>query len=510
MDLWDFEPSALHLGTNRDSSTFINSQVSGHREAADDRPVEPHLAQSPTIRVRDSVESKKEIGASQGGRLRGRVVDCDGRPLDRVSIRLASLPAMYHSESDLDGAFELDVRTKKQLLVRVEKSGFAPIEVPFVLQADQGESEPLLIRLSRGAAIRGRVVYPDPLDESIRIWVERDDNSLHGLRGPWSSTDQDPSLAGFDFANLAGGTYRVCVTSPGKALCVSEPITLGSHDDMSDVELRLDPESILLGLVQRMDGESMLGARLIINKAQNESDSGDHFVWNQARLDSDGGFRFKGLPSGDYVLRVESSGRVQKEFIVRGIEVGESRYEEIFVPLGTSLAGTVRDSRGEPAAFRRILLRNEVPGSQQVESMSDSSGRYLFNSLTPGTYAVQGSQQLYLGEGTSTQFDVSVRDAICLRGEVRSGNQMHANAKLWLHSSASSLGSEVATRTSESGDFEFAAVVPGAYSVRLTKEGIVYLLGDLTVPEIDSYHEFSLGEDASLKRAHGNSKSINR
>ncbi|MGH9584044.1 MAG: carboxypeptidase-like regulatory domain-containing protein, partial [Bryobacteraceae bacterium] len=141
--------------------------------------------------------------------------------------------------------------------------------------------------------------------------------------------------------------------------------------------------------------------------------------------DANGAFRFENIPAGKYVLNAERPGRMSQAFhggdgFVTGIAVGPGRDSEHIVfelRAGASLAGTVMDDYGEPVRYALVyLLRKGVfNGTTGIHlrgtTNTNTSGRFHFGSLPPGTYFAAVSAQpwytKYQTPASSSALDVA-------------------------------------------------------------------------------------------------------
>jgi hypothetical protein len=209
-----------------------------------------------------------------------------------------------------------------------------------------GKTETVDLTLERGAAISGRVLYPDG-SPAIQIAVMAEDikaapsdNQSKGLEAfarsmlihPAPVTDD---LGRFRISGIAAGIYRIIVvqsstTGPmdgpdgmmnlnpgiitnGKALRIysgdtlhrkaAKQYELRGPDEVTGLEITLPTDTFhsVQGLLTAKDG------RRINHGAVTLTDSTDNTLTFQGDLERDGTFRFSGVPEGSYTLEAKDA-----------------------------------------------------------------------------------------------------------------------------------------------------------------------------------------------------------
>ena len=331
--------------------------------------------------------------------LRGRVVDEDGQPLCGATVSLAA--SFQQTTSNSDGGFELAVPDRETWLVRAVKTGYALAELPVRARDRAHALASVCVTLVREASIRGRVSGAGP--QAPRIWVERAQHPLFGLRGPSVSADADPGMTTFCFIGLAPGTCRVCAIAPAMALRVSARIRLRAGTEVCGLDLRLVPESVVCGEVRWTDGRFVGRGRVrLVCRAAPDGTGG--FVQTWTRPSDTGEFRFAGLPDGDYEVSFASRMSLCASMQVFAVRRGEIRRVTIPVRRGAILEGIVRDESGRPVGGRVVVLRGD-DGNRRTRS--DDAGCYRFVGLPPGDYVI-GSLPVSIVGGVKRYQDLLV------------------------------------------------------------------------------------------------------
>ena len=349
----------------------------------------------------------------------GRVTtaDRDASPVRtaRVSVVGTSLPPVF---TNADGAFELiDVpSTGRKLLV--EKTGFASTSAD--ISEPRGTIE---IRLSKGAAISGRVI--DENGEPVvgaSVSAEQSGQQRNGV------TDERGQ---YRIGDLAAGTYEIRVagttgdgtTIPGAPIewrrAVSwEPTTatsveVAAGDERSGIDValvtRVGPAieagaarstgAAIRGRITTADGRPVSRARVqIVGRGIPASRS--------VLTDRSGAYQFANLTAGEYLVSSAKPPFLATQYgqshtFERGktIAVGTDAVENIDITLqqGGAIAGRVVDENGDPVSGLRVQLAEVLfaAGRRQLIGVpgfgaqtTDDRGRYRIFGVPAGEYAV--------------------------------------------------------------------------------------------------------------------------
>ena len=385
--------------------------------------------------------------AQQPVTLRGRVVAAENdRPLRRALITPAiSAPGVSPVLTDDEGRFEIAITDSSDLLV--SKAGFATLRVERP-RNPRDFGRPLDIRLSKGAAISGRVAdEAGVISIGARVAVLRVDNSA---AVPSTSVTQTDDLGEYRVGGLAAGRYTVSV-DPLPATLVStdaataqvignlrvpspdeirrqyartRTVTVQSGEDRGgfNVVLRAEPLEFVMqatraaadsrppgltskariegrvtapngqpvggAFVQATGRQSFNGVQVVGVVATTTTDAAGHF-WME--LPQKGEYQFKTAKAA-YL----SSDPSQQQVVQVG--AGAVPPVEFTITPGGTISGTIADSAGEP-------LQGVLVGAMQVrrengrvvavragwERTTDDRGRYRIFGLPAGSYIVMAS-----------------------------------------------------------------------------------------------------------------------
>jgi hypothetical protein len=324
-----------------------------------------------------------------------------------------------------------------------------------------GELRGLNIQLRKGRvyAIRGKVLEPSSGASPGGIPVELASKDAANGTSNMSRAAARPADGGFEFRNLAAGTYVLRALpgnirgTDGKAVPSNytgrTEVTIG-NSSVDDVVLSLSRGFEIEGTVKLEDGDlkklvtpaaapgaaatvgpnltlavleaavvladgaivSVNGApgRLIIQLS--EAYAGTTFALPTQTIKEDGAFRFQGLSASTYLLGVAGlpDGTYVKSVKFGEVDVTRSPLDlsgggSVTIVLsskGGSVSGALRNGKGEPLGGYLVSLWPKIPelGSPTggiKTATTDQNGAFRFPSLAPGDYFVAAWDDLDQG-----------------------------------------------------------------------------------------------------------------
>jgi MFS family permease len=174
------------------------------------------------------------------------------------------------------------------------------------------------------------------------------------------------------------GTYVLIASAGGRD---PQAATVVIGDQATDFDLTLSGSYGLIGAVRDAGGDAVRDARVVVTDAQGE-------IGATGTTGPDGAYAFPQLARGSYTLAVTAAGHRPAAIPV---EVGaEQTRQDVELPAGTWLRGTVRaDGRGPLADARVTLL--DADGNVAGVALTGPDGEYAFADLTGGQYTVTAS-----------------------------------------------------------------------------------------------------------------------
>jgi protocatechuate 3,4-dioxygenase beta subunit len=296
-------------------------------------------------------------------RVRGRVVDRIGRPIEGARIAV-TFPNTYSdgvvATSDASGLFDLRNLGRYGNGVHVSKDGFGDRAIPWdtaARPADLGD-----IRLDPAASISGVL-----RDESGRP-IPRLELRLVGRprSTPWfgraSRTCRTDDVGRFAITNLAADEYTLSANWLASSTPVTARIVLASGEDLRDLELVLPRGLAISGIVHSSYGIPLAHVRVEMRRQTNGAESER---WFATTTDRAGRFEAQGLPPGRFALvfhpekaDVDDDPLRLSSRVLSGIEAGE-RDLDVQLERAESLLVAVREPSGMPADAHVLVFDAE-------------------------------------------------------------------------------------------------------------------------------------------------------
>ncbi|NVI90957.1 MFS transporter [Actinomadura sp. BRA 177] len=203
------------------------------------------------------------------------------------------------------------------------------------------------------------------------------------------------TLIGVDGHQLAraitqeDGRYALPTPGPGSYVLIAatgghEPqaATLVVGDKPVDFDLLLAGNGGLAGTVRGGDGAPIANAMVVVTDVRGD-------VVGTARTEGDGTYLFRDITSGAYTLAVSAAAHRPVALPVDVVGNGQTR-QDVEMPPGARIRGTVRDDSGEPIGDARVTLV-DAAGNVVAMVITGPDGEYAFTDLTGGQYTVIAS-----------------------------------------------------------------------------------------------------------------------
>jgi RNA polymerase sigma-70 factor (ECF subfamily) len=355
-----------------------------------------------------------DIKLPGAGAVAGRVFDDQGRSVAGASVsarrssfrRLAgqertddviadwtegiTLLGLGHTASAEDGAFRLESLEPEPHDLKIAKEGYA---TAWLLDVPAGNEE-IEVTLSRGLAIRGRVLDPwsQPIDGAeVRLSSSKrekpslriGDSIFHDVavdydEERWRTAVTDAE-GRFEHIGLAGGAFDLLVRHPGFPSRREGVRLEKTAADLGD--LVLDAPQSIHGIVLDPAERPLAGARVWIV----ETVPGGVLTFEggllldppplaEVRTDAGGRFSLTGLPGGVFTLHASSRDHapVSLTSVSTDLEPVEIRLEE-----GATLSGRVLDGgRNVPVAGAEVTLGRGYIGDPEKRTHSGPGGEF--------------------------------------------------------------------------------------------------------------------------------------
>jgi protocatechuate 3,4-dioxygenase beta subunit len=362
--------------------------------------------------------------------IAGTVLDPQGKPVGGALVTLhaelqeriqrvqdsADTPEATSAE---DGSFLLGDLASGTSTILAQRDGFAASEPAAVVATPEAPASGVVLRLRKGALLTGEVYGPDEkLAAGVQV-IAQEPGTMEVSMGRTDGTGR------FRFEHLVPGPWTVTAM-----LDLAAVETEGSQAEVSASFL----ENMRFAMVTLEDGEEehvVLGAPpkdpVLVRGTVRHGDEGVSegmvsFVAEGSKglealkiapLGADGRYETQLTQPGRYLVTVQitAGGGTFQQNSVEFNETIPQKPEHVLdlaLPLA-ALRGTVRVPEGASAAGTRVTLAAEggleigtMMGGQYAEATTDEHGRYSFDYLRPGTYAVAAGGALFGGAFGST------------------------------------------------------------------------------------------------------------
>ncbi|WP_067489027.1 MFS transporter [Actinomadura hibisca] len=246
----------------------------------------------------------------------------------------------------------------------------APAEQPVMASAASSEYAPAP---KGGAPIRGVVRTGDgsPVPAAALTLID-----VTGHQLGRAITQDDGAYA---LPTPGPGTYVLIAATGGHE---PQAATLVVGDKVVDFDLLLAGNGGLAGTVRGSDGVPVDGAMVVLTDVRGE-------VVGTVRTEADGGYLVKDIAVGGYTLAVSAAAHRPVALQVEVTGNGQTR-QDVELPPGARVRGTIRDGAGRPIADARVTLV-DAAGNVVAMSITGPDGEYAFGDLTGGQYTVMAS-----------------------------------------------------------------------------------------------------------------------
>jgi len=356
------------FGSREDSTAPQTQDERTTREAPASRPQAERGGERGDQRGFDVLLDDDPDGAL---RLEGQVVDAAMQPVRGAIVTLDSNPPR-HTTTEEDGGFYFDklVGRPYQLVARAEDSFAGPVTVSLT-----DSNDPVILTLREAARVEVTVRSASGGDVVGGARVELRDIDVA------SSVSDARGIA--TVRGVAPGMYRVMAVADGYAPDHSI-LRVPNDTKVAEHEVVLRRGAPVGGRVQTGEGKPVVGARVTYDGASSWAQSGDA-RYDAAMTDAAGRFRFDALPQGSFrfVARADGFAPGTSDIVTLDGQ-SEPALVVVTVPAGATLAGTVVDAQGKPAASARVRVQVKSDGmrwGRARQVYSNDQGRFEMKNL---------------------------------------------------------------------------------------------------------------------------------
>jgi RNA polymerase sigma factor (sigma-70 family) len=339
-------------------------------------------------------DQSHDFRLTPAARISGHVIERGGGPVRGATVRLQSdaliKPESRVTTADVEGAFLFRNLSPGSFRLSARSGALVGVAPHKVTVALAGAATNVVIELSRGLAIAGRVV--DAVGKPVpgaRVRLDEDAAS---------------SLSGSD------GRYRLEGVSPGHHTVTGEATNHSparatvalDRADAEAVDLTLGLESTIDGRVLGRDGAPV--ARASVTALVVRADALSEVVTSAAvaRTDDRGRFHLGGLGSGGARVEAEQAEAGRGVAGPFALEAGQTRTVDVRLGRGGMIRGTVYWDDRSPA--RNVVAGGHQPGRPGCSTTTDQEGRYEIGPFPSGDVTVTARPEIDpLGGGSEVR-----------------------------------------------------------------------------------------------------------
>lgn len=339
---------------------------------------------TPNVKAGDRA-ARIQLGGA--GAIKGRVLEADGKPAVKFSVRPYTGDWFRYNYSrqfafeDPEGRFVLPMAPGAYSLdVRSESGSFTTSKAVTVVKGENAETE---IKLPPAGVVTGVVTDPDGAHLSgAEVFVKRGGFPPEPVREQYARADADGR---FTVKGLAIEQVKLHVRHAGFAT-TEFATTAAPADQAKEVTIRMGRGARVLGTVRTKDGRPVEGAQL--NLAQGF----DFFSAKTAFTDATGAFVFTAVAAGKYQVSMgrfengASGQRKEANVPAEGDVVLEFQAQDD--PTGTgSVTGKVTVA-GKPVAKAVVNALDDRGGDAGASTETAADGTFTLAGLRPGRVQV--------------------------------------------------------------------------------------------------------------------------
>ncbi len=343
-----------------------------------------------------------EFRLGPGHRLRGRVVNPQGKPLDGVTVQAmnwkgrASLD--WKTQTDAEGRFTWDSAPAEPVFLTLTRPGYAMLGQR-EFRADKGETTvtmypPLRVRGQVTDARTGRPIERFSVVHGNYYQYFNRDGALREVHWERGGPQDDFTGATYEveFSHPQVLAVAVRVEAPGYRPATSEPFRMEAGDVVFDA--RLEPGVGPSGVVHGRDGRPLAGAKVILStkslRAQLYNGEFHEGAYPQVLTGADGRFLFPAQTEPYRVFVDHESGFAEADekalALSSPLTIQPWGRIEGIVKIGARPAAGVRVRLSE--TDNRWAPDEAMPITQAQELLTDAWGHYVFEHVIPARLSV--------------------------------------------------------------------------------------------------------------------------
>lgn len=342
---------------------------------------------------------------SRGLAIAGRVLLPNGSPAAEAEVTLGKAGGgggwgnwggsrerrVGETQTDATGAFRISGLTEGQHTLRatLQPEGQRATWRATEDAIEAGRSD-VLLTLAEPIAITGRVL--DDLGAPVTQYEVNASSAAPG--GPRVGQSNHDDEGAFVFELVGPGQWNLSIEAPGHVRSEEQLVRLPGEGQ--ELEFVIARHASVAGRVVDSTGNAVRGATV---KADDGSRAGN--PWAGARgetteTDDEGAFVLAGLTPGGVSLTASAEEWADSEALALELAPGEEREgANLALRIGGRIEGMVVTPEGDPMVGQRVSWGPNAMGFGSLDdTTTDGSGRFVFEHVTPGDWAVSASPSM--------------------------------------------------------------------------------------------------------------------
>jgi protocatechuate 3,4-dioxygenase beta subunit len=360
------------------------------------------IAQISGITIASGPASVRNATLQLGGKIRGTIRDTGGQGVANANISLDldlqyPFQEVYRVTSDASGTYQVDGLSPYQsytLSVQAPSTGtILAVQVKRSINVGEGETRQEDFTLSAGGGRSGVVMSSDGQLVSKGTAVAF--NSVIGI-----GVDFDSLSGSYILTSLVEGDYLFVVAPSSGNWQRFTGFMHVTAEVMDAYNITLTQGGSLDGQVTDAGGQPVSNVRIrILDKMGTLSSI--NFFDVETFTDSNGSYHLEGLTTGTYAVEAlpqvqDNGGPASRKVDDVVISAGQTQVQNIVLPTGTKVYGTVRDQLGNRIINGAVFFWSDTQTSAYASVNLDESGTYTVM-LPQGTYKAQAYYTSTLG-----------------------------------------------------------------------------------------------------------------